>query len=121
MSSIPPNIVGSVFQAQISAAETAKKDDAQRNKRIRDSKKLEQLSLQHQQEVEDTDHAEGLRVLPEEDKPRNGHDSQDIYQQHQAAQKGGNLYSPDGKSSPPESVPNTDDDQSNPDHIDLSV
>jgi len=118
MSSIPPNIVGSVFQAQISAAETAKKDDAQRNKRIRDSKQLERASEIHQQEVEDTNHAEGLRVAREENKEHSGRDAHDVYEQHQSLEEDKKLYSTHPKPSLPDQE--NKDDSLGQDHIDLS-
>ena len=62
MSAIPPNIVGSIFQAQVSAAESARSDEAQRNKRARDSRELSRLADQQESEVEDTNQTEELIV-----------------------------------------------------------
>ncbi len=119
-SGIPPNIAGSIFQAQISAAETAKTHDAQRNKRARDSRELARMADQQQHEVEDTDHAEGLYVHREEDRPSDGEDARDTYEGHeQQEQPSEKLYHP-RKLTPP-SVPQTPDQPQPPDHIDLSI
>lgn len=64
MSSIPPNmnIAGALAQAQVSQNESAKSQDAQRNKQAADARQLNRLAEQQQDEVETTEEAEHLRV-----------------------------------------------------------
>ncbi len=119
-SGIPPHIAGSVFQVQISAAETAKAHDAQRNKRARDARELARLADQQQHEVEDADHTEGLYVHREEDRPRDGEDARDTYEGHDRQEHSSEkLYLPPKNA--PSSTPQLPDQPQNPDHIDLSV
>ncbi len=95
MSSIPPNIMGSVFQAQVSAAETARKSDAQRNKRVADSRELARLADQTISEVEDTDQTEEAIVRRQDERKRDGQDAHDTWQQHRDRESG-KLYPPPG-------------------------
>lgn len=130
MSSIPPNIMGSVFQAQVAAAETARKNDAQRNKRVADSRELARLADQTISEVEDTDQTEEVIVRRQDEKQHDGQDARDTWQQHRKSESG-KLYTPDGQTNPDDSPP--PDSQSNPqsndppdpddppEHIDLSA
>ena len=130
MSSIPPNIMGSVFQAQVAAAETARKSDAQRNKRVADSRELARLADQTISEVEDTDQTEEAIVRRQDEKQHDGQDAHDTWQQHRKRESG-KLYTPDGQTNPDDSPP--PDSQSNPpssdpsdpddppEHIDLSA
>ena len=130
MSSIPPNIMGSIFQAQVSAAETARKSDAQRNKRVADSRELARLADQTISEVEDTDQTEEVIVRRQDEKQHDGQDAHDTWQQHRERESG-KLYTPNGQTNPDDSPP--PDSQSNPqssdppdpddppEHIDLSA
>ena len=127
MSSIPPNIIGSIFQAQLSAAESAKETDAQRNKRTRDALELARLAEQQTHEVEDADQAEGLRVKREDERQRNGQDAHDTYEEHKENQPD-KIYSPEevaadeiAPTPPPEENPDPDDENDPPEHIDLSA
>ena len=60
MSSIPPNmnVAASLAQSQVSQNESAKSQDAQRNKQAADARQLSRLAEQHQDEVETTEEAE---------------------------------------------------------------
>ena len=119
MSSIPPNIIGSVIQAQLSAAETARKDDAQKNKRTQDARDLARLARQQTSAVENTEHTEDVVVRREDEKQRNGQDARDTYDAH-AENESSKLYTPEGKTA--ESEKNDPPDQPPPpDHIDLSA
>ena len=118
MSSIPPNIIGSIFQAQVSAAETGKQADAERAKQARDSEKLARLAEQQQHEVEDTDQTEQARVRRQDERQRNGRDARDTYDAHEQNTEG-KIYDPHAKISQP-----PDDSPEKPgadDHIDLSA
>ena len=118
MSSIPPNIFGSIVQAQVSAAETARNEESQRNKKARDSRALAKLADQHESEVENTDQAEELIVRRQDERQRNGQDAADTYDAHEENQNP-NLYNADGKTdSTEETPPETKKDN---DHIDLSA
>jgi len=118
MTSIPPNIIGSLFQTQISAQQSAQKADAEKNKRLRDSRELARLTDQQTHEVENADHAENLRVHPEEEKPRDGKDTQDMWEEQEKNELLG-LYTPQGT---PAARPDEPEAQSGPDsHIDLSA
>ena len=124
MSSIPPNIIGSIFQAQLSAGEKAKEADAQRNKRTRDARELARLADQHTHEVEDTDHAENLHVHREDERQRDGQDARDTYEEH-AKNTPEKLYSSnsttnESKSSEIENEPNSEEPDPN-EHIDLNA
>jgi hypothetical protein len=61
------NIAASMAQAQVSQSESAKSQDAQRNKQAADARQLSRLAEQHQDEVESTEEAEHLRVQREGD------------------------------------------------------
>jgi hypothetical protein len=123
-SGIPPNLAGSIFQAQVSSAETAKSHDTQKNKRAADSRRLAQLADQQQHEVEDTDHAEGLHVHREDERPRDGSDARDTYER-QKPDDSKKLYNPNQPApepTPPDSdQPGQPDQPDPPDHIDLSA
>ena len=122
--------MGSIFQAQVSAAETARKNDAQRNKRAADSRELARLADQTISEVEDTDQTEEAIVRRQDEKQRDGQDARDTWQQHRKRESG-KLYTPNGQTNPDDSPP--PDSQSNPqssdspdpddppEHIDLSA
>ncbi len=64
MSSIPPNmnVAASLAQSHVSQNESAKSQDAQRNKQAADARQLSRLAEQQQDEVETTEEAEHLRV-----------------------------------------------------------
>ncbi len=85
MTNIPPNmhIIGSIYQAQVSANKKAQAQNAQRNKRIQDSKELAKLDNQHNEEVEDTEQTDGVIVQRQDEKPRDGQDAKDTYEKHQ--------------------------------------
>ncbi len=70
MSSIPPHIIGTFFQAQTASADTAKSTDAQRNKRASDSRQLARMTDQHEHEVETTDAVELRRIEPQDERQR---------------------------------------------------
>lgn len=118
MTSIPPNIIGSLFQTQISAQQSAQKSDAEKNKRLRDSRDLARLSDQQTHEVETADHAENLRVHPEEEKPRDGKDTEDMWEEQGKNELLG-LYTPQGQPSESEDEPSAP--SSSDGHIDLSA
>jgi len=115
MSSIPENIIGSIFQANVSSTDKAKTDQAQRNKQARDARKMARLAEQQETEVEDTEHTDQLRVNREDERKRNGQDARDTYDAHEQNNPA-KLYHPDGTSDsePPKDIPPTD-------HIDLSA
>jgi hypothetical protein len=118
MSSIPPNIIGSIFQAQISAGETSKKDDAERIKQARDKEKLARLADQQQHEVEDADQTEQTRVRRQDERQRNGQDAHDTYDAHDQ-NASGKLYNPQAKTTEP--LEESEDHPDADDHIDLSA
>ena len=130
MSSIPPNtnIAGSIAQAQISASETAKKEDARRNQRTRDSKALARLAEQQQDEVENTEQTDGVVVHRQDERQRDGQDAHDTYDQHEknVSEK---IYNPEGKIIDYDNTPAASDQSDTPDkdkpspdkHIDLSA
>ncbi len=114
MSSIPPNIIGSILQAQFSAAESAKKKDAQKNKRLRDARQMNRLTDQQLYEVEFANHVENVVVHPQQNKKRDGQETKDIYEQH-AQNTPGKLYSQ-------QSLPlNTDTDTDTVDTVDINT
>ena len=115
MSSIPENIIGSIFQTNVSSADKAKTDQAQRNKQARDARQMARLTEQQETEVEDTEHADQLRVIREDERKRNGQDARDTYDAHEQNNPG-KIYHANGTSEtePPEDVTPTD-------HIDLSA
>ncbi|MBI9016940.1 MAG: hypothetical protein JEZ07_06740 [Phycisphaerae bacterium] len=99
MSNIPPNmnIVGSMYQSQIAARKAAEKEDAQRNKRVRDSKNIAKLDNQHNEEVEDTEQADGVIVQRQDERYRDGQDAHDTYEKHeQLNDQQEKLYHADG-------------------------
>jgi len=118
MSSIPPNIIGSVFQAQAASAEAAGKEDSKRNKRLQDSRELIRLADQQQSEVENTEHTDQARVRRQDERERDGQDARDILNAHKSAK----IYHPDGSCDADE---NTAQNSQNPpkpdDHIDLNA
>ena len=118
MSSIPPNIFGSIIQTQVSAAETARNEEAQRNKKARDSRALAKLADQHESEVENTDQTEEVIVRRQDERQRNGQDAADTYDAHEENQNP-NLYNADGKTESSEEKP--PDTKNKDDHIDLSA
>jgi hypothetical protein len=123
MSSIPPNIAGAILQAQVSAAETAKAADAQRNKRVRDSRQLARLADQQQHEVEDTDHTENVRVNPEDQRRRDGQDARDTYEGHarREAEERDSARKPPVKVTPSPPLPEKPPPTLADDHVDLSA
>jgi hypothetical protein len=56
------NIAASLAQSHVSQNESAKSQDAQRNKQATDARQLSRLAEQQQDEVETTEEAEHLRV-----------------------------------------------------------
>jgi hypothetical protein len=115
MSSIPENIIGSIFQANVSSADKAKTDEAQRNKQARDARKMARLAEQQETEVEDTEQTDHVRVNREDERQRNGQDARDTYEAHEQNNPA-KLYHLDGtgEPEPSEDVPPTD-------HIDFSA
>ena len=122
--------MGSIFQAQVSAAETARKNDAQRNKRTADSRELARLADQTTSEVEDTDQTEEVIVRRQDERQRDGQDARDTWQRHRNRESG-QLYTPNGQTASDDSLspdsqsksqsndpPDPDDP---PEHIDLSA
>ena len=129
MSSIPPNInlAGAFAQSQVSAGQSAKTQDADRNKRARDAKELAKLADQQQHEVETTAEAENLRVHRDGEDPSQPQNDQDTYQSAYD-QDTPKLYTPDGAAQDPPanrglsaSPPNPDNDPEPPGHIDISA
>ena len=139
MSSIPPNLIGAIFQAQVSAAETARNNDLQRNKRAADSRELARLADQTTSEVEDTDQTEDVIVRRQDERRRDGQDARDTWEHHQRQEDEPEqkLYTPAGPSddpadtapepdtspdSPPVENNNTDPPPEDlPPHIDISA
>jgi len=125
MSEISSNINASIIQAQVSASETARTEDAQRNKRTRDARELARLADQQKSEVEDTDHTEDVIVRRQDERQRNGQDARDTYEQH-LQNESDTLYNSESE---PDTSPSTtnseippDDNESDPsDHIDLKA
>lgn len=113
------NIIGTILQAQLSAAEAAGKQDAQKNKRADDSRRLARLADQQTSEVENTDQASGLVVHREGERQRDGQDARDTYEQHEKDHPEGKIYTADGQDAEPEKTGESDDDAA--DHIDLSA
>ena len=120
MTSIPPNIIGAIFQTQVSAAESAKTADAQRNQRARNSRQIARLADQQQHEVEDADQAEGLYVHREDERPRDGQDARDMYEQHASLKENQNPPPENQKNPPSPALPSADPPPP-PSHIDLSA
>ena len=121
MSSIPPNmnLAGTFAQSQVSAENTAKSQNAERNKRARDAKELAKLADQQQHEVENTAEAENLRVHREGEGDHAGQNPQDTYEALE--QDDPKLYHPPKPSATPH-PPNTDErPDPPPSHIDLSA
>ena len=130
MSGIPPNssfIAGSLSQAQVSSAETAKTQNAQRNKRAHDARELEKLADKKQHEVEDTEETENLLAH----RPGHGDSNPQKHpDQDQADEDQAKLYNPDGSlhdspsNTPDPSLSNDEKDgpaTGSQDHIDLSA
>ncbi|MBN2374924.1 MAG: hypothetical protein JXD22_00885 [Sedimentisphaerales bacterium] len=118
MSSIPPNIIGSVFQAQAASAEAARKEDSKRNKRLQDSRELTRLADQQQSEVEDTEHTDQARVRRQDERERDGQDARDILNAHKTAK----IYHPDGSCDDSDGISQNSPDSPKPDdHIDLNA
>ena len=109
------------MQAQVSAAETSRSDDAQRNKRARESREMARVDDQKQTEVEDTEQAEDLIVRRQDERQHNGQDDQD--QQNSENEPSQQLYTSDGKPLEPEcnTSPDSSDDNAPTNHIDLSA
>jgi len=125
MSEISSNINASIIQAQVSASETARTEDTQRNKRTRDARELARLADQQKSEVEDTDHTEDVIVRRQDERQRNGQDARDTYEQH-LQNESDTLYSsesePEKSPSSTKSELSPDDDESDPsEHIDLTA
>ena len=118
MSTIPPNIIASVLQAPLAAADAAKPADAQRTKRARDSGQLARLADQQEHEVKDTDHTEGLRVHREDERRRDGQDAQDAYEEHARNQPAGLYHPSDPAVEPTPPLPDATPDEA---HIDVSA
>ena len=118
MSSIPPNIVGSIFQAQISANETSKNEDSQKNQKARESRERNRLADQQQSEVENTSQTEDVIIRRQDEKEHNGQDARETYDQHNKNETN-QLYSPDAKIAEPDQKNN--DEHPPTDHIDLSA
>ena len=121
MSSIPPNIIGTIFQAQVSANENAKKKDLERNKRAHDSTQQAKLTDRKQHEVEDTAETDGAIVHRQDERQRNGHDQHDTYQQHQQGHPDKIYSEGEEPDNTPEKEPPQNDDDDLQSHIDLSV
>ncbi len=118
MSSIPPNIIASVFQAQVASSETARKEDSKRNKRLQDSRELARLADQQQSEVENTEHTDQARVHRQDERQRDGQDARDILNAHKTAK----IYHPDGSCDDNENTSQNSQDPPKPnDHIDLNA
>ncbi len=97
-SSIPPNILGSIAQSQISAREVNKNENAERNKKADATRKLNQTHTQKQSEVEESGQTEDLVVHSEDQRRRDGQDARDTYEFHQQMEEQGEgLYHPDGR------------------------
>jgi hypothetical protein len=130
MSSIPTNanIAGSIAQTQISAAETAKKENVRRNQRTRDSKELTRLAEQKQDEVENTEQTDGVVVHRQDERQRDGQDAHDTYDRHDK-NVSDKLYNTEGRIIDSDGNPVVDDQDAIPDadepapgtHIDLSA
>lgn len=110
-SSIPPNILGSIVQAQVSAGQAAKNENAERNKRADDSRKLAQTHSQKQSEVEESMQTEDVIVQRQDERQRDGQDARDTWEHHrQSQEQAETLYHPDGtlhKPDHPSSLPPT--------------
>ena len=118
MSSIPPNIIGSVFQAQAASAEAARNEDSKRNKRLEDSRELARLADQQQSEVENTEHTDQARVHRQDERQRDGQDARDILNTHKSAK----IYHPDGSCDDTDETGQNSPDSPKPeDHIDLNA
>lgn len=125
MSSIPPNsnIVGSIFQSQVSSAETSRSNDAQRNKRAQDARELARQADRKTSEVEDTDHTEDVIVRRQDERNRDGQDARDTWEKHQENQPD-QLYQfeaeskADTKNNADQQQPDVDNP---PSHIDLTA
>ena len=129
MSSIPPNIniVGAFSQTQVSAGESAKTQDADRNKRARDAKELAKLVDQQQHEVETTAETENLRVHREGEDASQRQNNRDTYENTHPEDtpklyaSEGSVQNPPAKLDPSASLPNPDDEPDPSRHIDLSI
>ncbi len=125
MSGIPSNMnaLGSIMQAQVAANDKAKQGDSKVNQDTYAARQAARVSEQQTEDVEDTEHVDGLTVRREDERQRNGQDARDTWEQHQAEE---DLYHSELEQEPSDeknSQDNTDndDDSQQGGHIDLSV
>lgn len=121
MTSIPPNfnIAGTLAQSQVSATESSRSQDAQRNKQAADSRQLDRLSQQQQDEVENTEETDPLRVHRrgegDSEKQRNQQNPGENPSSH-------TLYDASGSAHKSEDADESTDSDSKPHgHIDLNA
>ncbi len=102
MSSIPPNsnIIGTIMQSQISAKETARKEDAKKNRRAQQSREIARLAEQQQDEVENTQETQEAIVHRQDERQHDGQDARHTWQQHEMLADDGRLYTPNGETPP---------------------
>ncbi|MBN2209754.1 MAG: hypothetical protein JW709_00010 [Sedimentisphaerales bacterium] len=117
MSSIPPHIIGTFFQAQAASTETSKSADTERNKRARDSRQLARMTDQQEHEVETTDSVELRRLEAQDERPRDTHREQYYDLASEIDDESNPTPAP-----PPDSSKNPDNPPSDPaGHIDISA
>jgi len=112
------NIAGALAQSHVSQSESAKSQDAQRNKQAADGRQLKRLAEQQQDEVETTEEAEHLRVHREGEGKEGGGQSQEQDSNEEDSAETPILY--DAKGGTNNSKDPKPDDPSLG-HIDLSI
>ena len=113
------NIAGALAQSHVSQNESAKSQDAQRNKQAADARQLNRLAEQQQDEVETTEEAEHLRVHREgEGKEGGGGQPQEEDGNEEASAETPTLYDAKGTTN---NSKDTKPDDPSLGHIDLSI
>ena len=128
MSGIPSNMnaLGSIMQAQVASNEKSKQGDAKVNQDTYAARQAAKVTEQQTEDVEDTEHVDGVVVRREDERERNGQDARDTWEQHKTEE---DLYHQDSDQqlddeSSQDSADNSEDDSDDNQqggHIDLSV
>ena len=86
MSGIPSNMnaLGSIMQAQVSAKEKAKTDQARESQEAEDSRRIARLTQQQTDEVEETEATDDVYVRREDERTRDNTDARDTWEHHKS-------------------------------------
>ena len=110
------------MQAQVSANEKSKQEDSKVNQETYAARQAAKMSEQQTEDVEDTEHVDGLVVRREDERERNGQDARDTWEQHKNEE---DLYHTDLDEVPTDDIvpkePDSSDDSEQGGHIDLSI